>query len=80
MDQRGGQGMIPPETLRRYPTSGGQPDATLRSVAMLAQQSTFKAGTRLFEQRGRLPPGEPSVPPEEVAATLMVGHLARLTR
>jgi CRP-like cAMP-binding protein len=64
--------MISPETLRRYPTFGGLPDATLRSIAMLGDEKGFKAGTRLFEESGRLPPGERFPAPEEPARALMI--------
>jgi CRP-like cAMP-binding protein len=64
--------MISPETLRRYPTFGGLPDATLRAIAMLGEEKEFKAGSRLFEESGRLPPGERFLAPEEPARALMI--------
>jgi len=64
--------MISPETLRRYPTFGGLPDTTLRAIAMVGQEKPFKAGTRLFDESGRIPPGERFAPPERAADALMV--------
>jgi CRP-like cAMP-binding protein len=64
--------MISPEMLRRYPTFGGLPDATLRAIAMLGEEKVFKAGTRLFDESGRLPPGERFLAPVEAASSLMI--------
>jgi CRP-like cAMP-binding protein len=64
--------MISPETLRRYPTFGGLPDTTLRAIAMVGQEKPFKAGVRLFDESGRLQPGERFFQAEESADALMV--------
>jgi CRP/FNR family cyclic AMP-dependent transcriptional regulator len=42
--------MISPERLRRYPHCAGAPDDLLKSVAMLANERSFKVGERLFEE------------------------------
>jgi CRP-like cAMP-binding protein len=64
--------MISPEMLRRYPTFGGLPDGTLRAIAMIGEEKGFKAGTRLFDESGKLPPGERFLAPEEAAGALMI--------
>lgn len=43
--------MISPELLRRYACFAAVPDQTLATVAMMAEETTAGAGTRLFEER-----------------------------
>jgi len=64
--------MISPETLRRYPLFGGFPEATLRDLAMIGQEKSFKAGTRLFEESAKLAPGERFFEPKPSAHELMI--------
>ncbi len=64
--------MISTETLRRYPIFGGFPEATLRDIAMIGQETKFKAGTRLFTESGRLPAGERFLEPGKPADAFMV--------
>jgi CRP-like cAMP-binding protein len=42
--------MISPERLRRYAHCAGAPDELLKQVAMLAAETPFDAGQRLFEE------------------------------
>lgn len=42
--------MISPETLRRYPYFGGIGEESLKQVAMLADEVTVPAGTRMFNE------------------------------
>jgi CRP-like cAMP-binding protein len=42
--------MISPERLRRYPHCAGAGDELLGRVAMIADEKTFEAGERLFEE------------------------------
>jgi CRP-like cAMP-binding protein len=64
--------MISPEMLRRYPIFGGFPEPTLRDLAMIGQEKRFKAGTRLFDESGKLAPGERFYKPEASAHELMI--------
>ncbi len=42
--------MISPETLRRYPYFGGIGEDSLKQVAMVADEVTVAAGTRMFNE------------------------------
>lgn len=42
--------MISPEVLRRYPYFGGISEESLKQVAMLADEATFPAETRIFNE------------------------------
>jgi CRP-like cAMP-binding protein len=44
--------MISPETLRKYPYFAGVSPACLKSVAVLSEEKSFKAGDVLFEESG----------------------------
>jgi CRP-like cAMP-binding protein len=42
--------MISPETLRRYPYFAGISEDSLKQIAMIAEEKTVSAGTRMFNE------------------------------
>jgi CRP/FNR family cyclic AMP-dependent transcriptional regulator len=42
--------MVSPEVLRRYPYFAGIGEATLKSIAMIAEEESVAAGTQLFAE------------------------------
>ncbi|MCJ7567113.1 MAG: cyclic nucleotide-binding domain-containing protein [Anaerolineales bacterium] len=42
--------MISPDILRQYPHFAEVPDECLKSLAMISEERTFKAGERIFEE------------------------------
>ena len=49
--------MISPETLRRYPHFAGVSDGSLKSIAMISDERSFKSNEKLFSESGELKAG-----------------------
>lgn len=64
--------MISPETLRRFPYFSGLSDDGLKSVAMISEEVSFKAGEHLFDESGTFKAGSRIYSQEGTASHLML--------